>query len=56
MKGTYTPGSGAASTAASTIPQTGDESNPVLWTVLLLVSGLALGGLALRRKTEHSRS
>lgn len=56
VKGSYTPGSGAASTAASTIPQTGDESNPVLWTVLLLVSGLALGGLALRRKTEHSRS
>ena len=56
VKGTYTPGSGATSTAASTIPQTGDESNPVLWTVLLLVSGLALGGLALRRKTEHSRS
>lgn len=56
VKGTYTPGSGATSTAASTVPQTGDESNPVLWTVLLLVSGLALGGLALRRKTEHSRS
>ena len=56
VKGTYTPGSGAAAPAASTIPQTGDESNPVLWTVLLLVSGLALGGLALRRKTEHSRS
>ena len=56
VKGTYTPGSGATSTAVSTVPQTGDESNPVLWTVLLLVSGLALGGLALRRKTEHSRS
>lgn len=56
VKGSYTPGSSATSTAASTIPQTGDESNPVLWTVLLLVSGLALGGLALRRKTEHSRS
>ncbi len=56
VKGSYTPGSSAAAPAASTIPQTGDESNPVLWTVLLLVSGLALGGLALRRKTEHSRS
>ena len=43
VKGTYTPGSGATSTAASAVPQTGDESNPVLWTVLLLVSGLALG-------------
>ena len=49
-------GGSAAAPAASTIPQTGDESSPVLWTVLLLVSGLALGGLALRRKTEHSRS
>lgn len=56
VKGSYAPGSSAAAPAASTIPQTGDESNPVLWTVLLLVSGLALGGLALRRKTEHSRS
>ena len=56
VKGSYTPGSSAAAPAASTIPQTGDESSPVLWTVLLLVSGLALGGLALRRKTEHFRS
>lgn len=50
VKGTYTPGSGATSTAASTVPQTGDESNPVLWTVLLLVSGLALGGLAIAKR------
>ena len=50
VKGTYTPGSGATSTAASTVPQTGDESNPVLWMVLLLVSGLALGGLAIAKR------
>ena len=53
VKGTYTPGSGATSTAASTIPQTGDESNPVLWTVLLLVSGLALGGLAIAKRKKQ---
>lgn len=53
VKGTYTPGSSATSTAASTIPQTGDESNPVLWTVLLLVSGLALGGLAIAKRKKQ---
>lgn len=34
------------STAATAIPQTGDESNPALWLGLLAVSALALGGLA----------
>ena len=53
MKGSYTPGSSAAAPAASTIPQTGDESNPVLWTVLLLVSGLALGGLAIAKRKKQ---
>ena len=53
VKGTYTPGSGATSTAASAVPQTGDESNPVLWTVLLLVSGLALGGLAIAKRKKQ---
>ena len=53
VKGTYTPGSGATSTAASTVPQTGDESNPILWTVLLLVSGLALGGLAIAKRKKQ---
>ena len=33
------------STAATAIPQTGDESNPALWLGLLAVSALALGGL-----------
>ena len=53
VKGTYTPGSGATSTAVSTVPQTGDESNPVLWTVLLLVSGLALAGLAIAKRKKQ---
>lgn len=53
VKGSYTPGSSAAAPAASTIPQTGDESNPVLWTVLLLVSGLALGGLAIAKRKKQ---
>ena len=53
VKGSYTPGSSAAAPAASTIPQTGDESNPVLWTVLLLVSGLVLGGLAIAKRKKQ---
>lgn len=53
VKGIYTPGSGATSTAASIVPQTGDESPLVLWTVLLLVSGLALGGLAIAKRKQQ---
>lgn len=52
VKGTYTPGSNSAA-AVSTVPQTGDKSNPVLWTVLLLVSGLALGSLAIARRKKQ---
>lgn len=53
VKGIYTPGSGATSTAASIVPQTGDESPLVLWTVLLLVSGLALSGLAIAKRKQQ---
>lgn len=48
VKGTYTPG-----TAAVTVPQTGDQSSPVLWVALLSVSGLALCGLVLCRRRQH---
>lgn len=41
----------AAARVTATIPQTGDDSNPVLWGVLLVGSALALVSLAaLRRK------
>lgn len=41
----------AAARVTTTIPQTGDDSNPVLWVVLLAGSALALVSLAaLRRK------
>ena len=41
----------AAARVTATIPQTGDDSNPVLWGVLLAGSALALVSLAaLRRK------
>lgn len=44
----------AAAQAAVTIPQTGDDSTPVLWVVLLAGSALTLGGLAvLRRKSSR---
>ncbi len=47
-----TPASTAPAAAArvTAIPQTGDNSNPTLWVVLLTVSALALGGLALLRR------
>lgn len=52
VKGTYTPGSGATTTAV-TVPQTGDHSSPALWVALLSVSGLALCGLVLCRRRQH---
>ena len=57
VKGVYEPkttGSAAAGTATAAVPQTGDESNPALWLGLLLLSGLALGGITLyrRKKTQ----
>lgn len=52
VQGIYEPKSGSsAGGGASTIAQTGDDSNPALWGVLLVVSALALVSLAaLRRK------
>lgn len=52
VKGTYTPGSSATTTAV-TVPQTGDDSSPALWVALLSVSGLALCGLVLCRRRQH---
>lgn len=52
VKGTYTPGSSATTTAV-TVPQTGDQSSPALWVALLSVSGLALCGLVLCRRRQH---
>lgn len=54
VQGVYEPKSGSAGGGATTIAQTGDDSNPALWGVLLVVSALALGGLTLyRRKRNH---
>ena len=56
VKGVYEPktGSNTAGGHAVTVPQTGDTSNPALWLGLLLLSGLALGGITLyrRKKTQ----
>ena len=37
------------------VPQTGDESNMVLWLGLLIVSGLALGGLAIAKRKKQQK-
>ena len=42
-----------AAPAAAVIPQTGDESNPLLWVVLLAVSGSALGALVYTKKKRE---
>lgn len=43
-------GKGKQAKTKKDAPETGDESNPVLWTVLLLVSMAALAGLLTKRK------
>lgn len=52
------PAAGTAGTAAAAvatgIPQTGDASNPMLWVVLLAVSGSALGGLMVYKKKKEN--
>lgn len=42
-----------AAPAAAAIPQTGDASNPMLWVVLLTVSGSALGALVYTKKKRE---
>lgn len=55
VEGVYEPKSGSKTAAgASTIAQTGDDSNPALWALLLFASAAAMGGLTLyRRKRNH---
>ncbi|WP_300278102.1 hypothetical protein [uncultured Subdoligranulum sp.] len=49
------PAAGTAAAAVATgIPQTGDASNPMLWVVLLAVSGRALGGLMVYKKKKEN--
>ena len=37
------------------IPQTGDESQPLVWVTLVVVSGAALAGLAVYRKKRSDK-
>lgn len=52
VKGTYTPGSTPAPTAAkvSGMPQTGDQSNLALWGGLIVACGLLLAGVILYKR------
>ena len=58
---TATPAPTAAPTAAPTqtaavaIPQTGDDSQPLVWVALVVVSGAALAGLAVYRKKRSDK-
>lgn len=54
VKGVYEPKAGGATAAAAeAIPQTGDESQPVLWAVLMFASALTLGGLLISRRKRN---
>lgn len=48
------PAAGTAATAATGIPQTSDNSNPMLWVVLLALSGSALGGMTIYKKKKEN--
>lgn len=58
VQGFYEPesGSGAAASAAVTIAQTGDESNPALWAALALISAAMMGVLFYcKRRNKKTR-
>lgn len=61
VKGVYEPKTSSAAaqsasgtTATSAIPQTSDESNPMLWAFLLIISGGALASLAVFKKKKEN--
>lgn len=47
-----TTASADAASADAVIPQTGDASRPLVWVVLLALSGIALAGMVLCRKRK----
>ena len=48
----HTQAAGTAEAADAVIPQTGDASRPLVWVVLLALSGIALAGMVLCRKRK----
>ena len=48
-------GSGGGGTQHISIPQTGDNSQPLVWVTLVVVSGAALAGLAVYRKKRSDK-
>ena len=49
---TPVPSAEPVAVATATIPQTGDASQPALWWALLVISGMGLAALFLRKKTH----
>ena len=45
----------APATTMTAIPQTGDESQPLVWVTLVVLSGTALAGLAVYRKKRSDK-
>ena len=45
----------APATTMTSIPQTGDGSQPLVWGALVVVSGAALAGLAVYRKKRSDK-
>lgn len=45
----------APATTMTAIPQTGDESQPLVWVTLVVLSGAALAGLAVYRKKRSDK-
>ena len=49
---TPVPSAEPVAVATATIPQTGDASQPALWWAVLVISGMGLAALFLRKKTH----
>ena len=45
----------APATTMTAIPQTGDESQPLVWVTLVVLSGTALAALAVYRKKRSDK-
>ena len=54
VKGVYTPVTGSSS-STGTMPQTGDDSDLLLWILLLAVCGAGNAGLVLYRRKKQKR-
>ncbi|MGN0975304.1 MAG: LPXTG cell wall anchor domain-containing protein, partial [Gemmiger sp.] len=42
-------------TKTATVPQTSDNSNPMLWVVMLVLAAAGLAGVVVLKKRQHNK-